>query len=528
MAIDLSSLSGATQLAKNMWGSENASTWSTTFSTPQGDYTFISEDAINKGIKVGDKPYVSSWFLNSDNLAGLKNAGQYVDLTDVKASGITAKDTWGNWVKDRLGQSPKGFIVPAGSVDFSSVGFMPSNGPVKGIAKAPTGELVYATSGGHGNSYITKEGEVHDPYITYESSLLGKWFGGLGESVAGAIRGIGDIVQELGPIGTIIGNAALPGLGTGLTVGTALGRGADPADVLKSVAISQGLSELGSAAAPEVDLNAATSGLQDVYGGNLPIEDIAAAFEPVVPEAVTVGAAIPTPDIVATPLPAIEPSVVQPDYFSADAGPLADTTVALDEAFVQDMSQGIEPVIPPENPFLAGMEETTAIEGAGVAGAENPTGTYEGGANYLSGMEETAATEGAGVAGADNPTGATTVLPTEAPSLTPQQAYQLLKLGAGLFGGAGALTMAAKGLAGGAGALGGLVGPSMSSIQAPTPFTGTYSGMNPYDAAYFQQVQQNYNRLFPTTPANVAGPLESWYQTKYVPDTTISNKLFGV
>jgi TorA maturation chaperone TorD len=72
------------------------------------------------------------------------------------------------------------------------------------------------------------------------------------------------------------------------------------------------------------------------------------------------------------------------------------------------------------------------------------------------------------------------------------------------------------------------MGSSMPSIQAPTPFTGTYSGMNPYDASYFQQVQQNYNRLFPTTPANVAGPLESWYQTKYVPDTTISNKLFGV
>ena len=330
----------------------------------------------------------------------------------------------------------------------------------------------------------------------------------------------------------VVANIALPGIGTAFSAINSIAQGADVGDVLKSVAINQGLSALGNAAAPEVDLNAATSGLQDVYGGNLPIEDIAAAFEPVVPEAVTVGAAIPTPDIVPTPLPAIEPSVVQPDYFSADAGPLADTTAVLDNAFVQDMSQGIEPVIPPENPFLAGMEETTATEGAGVASAKNPTGTYEGGANYLSGMEETAATEGAGVAGADNPTGTTVTVPESTQeatnNLTPKQIYQLLKLGAGLFGGAGALTAAAKGLTGGTGALGGLVGPSMPSIQAPTPFTGTYSGMNPYDAAYFQQVQQNYNRLFPTTPANVAGPLESWYQTKYIPDTTISNKLFGV
>lgn len=331
---------------------------------------------------------------------------------------------------------------------------------------------------------------------------------------SGGPTGFSQLATTLFPV---VANFALPGIGTAFSAINSIAQGADVGDVLKSVAINQGLSALGNAVmTPEVDLNAATSGLQDVYGGNLPIEDIAAAFEPVVPEGVTVGAAIPTPEIVATPLPAIESSVVQPDYFSVDAGPLADTT------------QDIESIIPPENPFLAGMEETTAIEGAGVAGAENPTGTYTGGANYLSGMEETTATEGAGVAGADNPTGTTVTVPDTVQeatkNLTPKQAYQLFKLGAGLFGGAGALTAAAQGLMGG-GTGGGM---AMPSIQAPTPFTGTYSGMNPYDAAYFQQVQQNYNRLFPTTPANVAGPLESWYQTKYVPDTTISNKLFGV
>lgn len=467
MAIDLSSLSGATQLAKNMWGSDNPSTWSTVFSTPQGDYTFISEDAINKGIKEGDNSLVSSWFLNPNNLAALKSAGEYVDLSNVKASGITSKDTWGSWVKDRLGQSPKGFIIPTGSVDFSSIGFMPSNGEVKGIAKSPTGELVYATTGGHGSSYITAAGEVHDPYTEYKSSLLGKWFGSLGENVAGAIRGVGDIVQELGPIGTIIGNAVAPGVGTGLTIGTALGRGADPADVLKSVAISQGLSAIGGAVAPDTtDLNAATAYLQNVYGGELPIEDVQAAFD------------VPSP--------------------------LADTTAALDTAFLQDMDQGIQPQVPAENPFLAGMEETTATEGAGVAGAENPTGTA-----------------------VTTPEPVQEPVQQQASNLTPQQLYNLLKVGAGLFGGGGAIAAAAKGLMGGSTGSAG-TGPTMPTIQAPTPFTGTYSGMNPYDAAYFQQVQQNYNRLFPTAPADVANPLQSWYQTQYKPDTTISNKLFGV
>jgi hypothetical protein len=331
---------------------------------------------------------------------------------------------------------------------------------------------------------------------------------------SGGPSGFSQLATTLFPV---VANFALPGIGTAFSAINSIAQGADVGDVLKSVAINQGLSALGNAVmTPEVDLNAATSDFQNVYGGNLPIEDIAAAFEPVVPEGVTVGAAIPTPETVATPLPAIESSVVQPDYFSVDAGPLADTT------------QDLESIIPPENPFLAGMEETTAIEGAGVAGAENPTGTYTGGANYLSGMEETTATEGAGVAGADNPTGTTVTVPDTVQeatkNLTPKQAYQLFRLGAGLFGGAGALTAAAQGLMGG-GTGGGM---AMPSIQAPTPFTGTYSGMNMNDPAYYQQVQQNYNRLFPTTPANVAGPLESWYQTKYVPDTTISNKLFGV
>lgn len=370
--------------------------------------------------------------------------------------------------------------------------------------------------------YGGTEGTLADIYVNIGSDNKVLPSGNINNLInirsSGGPTGFSQLATTLFPV---VANFALPGIGTAFSAINSIAQGADVGDVLKSVAINQGLSALGNAVmTPEVDLNAATSDFQNVYGGNLPIEDIAAAFEPVVPEGVTVGAAIPTPEIVATPLPAIESSVVQPDYFSVDAGPLADTT------------QDLESIIPPENPFLAGMEETTAIEGAGVAGAENPTGTYTGGANYLSGMEETAATEGAGVAGADNPTGTTVTVPDTVQeatkNLTPKQIYQLLKLGAGLFGGAGALTAAAKGLTGGAGALGGLVGPSMPSIQAPTPFTGTYSGMNMNDPAYYQQVQQNYNRLFPTTPANVAGPLESWYQTKYVPDTTISNKLFGV
>ena len=55
--------------------------------------------------------------------------------------------------------------------------------------------------------------------------------------------------------------------------------------------------------------------------------------------------------------------------------------------------------------------------------------------------------------------------------------------------------------------------------------TGTYSGMNFNSPEYYQQVQQNYNRLFPGSNINVAEPLQQWYDTKFTPVTT---KLFGV
>ena len=346
---------------------------------------------------------------------------------------------------------------------------------------------------------------------------------------SGGPSGFSQLATTLFPV---VANIALPGVGTAFSAINSIAQGADVGDVLKSVAVNQGLSALGSAAmSPEVDLNAATSDLQNVYGGNLPIEDVAAAFEPVVPEGVTVGSAIPTPDIGFTPLPTIEPSVVQPDYFSADAGPLADTTI--DDAFVQDMSQGIEqpsPLAATDTAFLQDMDQgiqpEVNLEGGdlGMTEAEAQNQYYE-----SIGIDPSTVTDTPAV----STTGDTPEIPSPEPiqetakSLTPQQLYNLFKIGAGLFGGAGAISAVAKNITGGTSS-NTPTSAILPTVKVPTPFTGTYSGMNPYDAAYFQQVQQNYNRLFPTAPTDVATPLQSWYQTQYKPDTTISNKLFGV
>ena len=337
---------------------------------------------------------------------------------------------------------------------------------------------------------------AYSPKIYQTGSNSGGFFGG--GAFGGFLNDLVQMAQETAPVW-------MPAVTSGLLSGAEGALGA---------AAESGGADL---------LNEATAGLQDVYGGALPIDQVAAGFETVAPEVVSVGSAIPTPEVTPTELAPMEPSVQQPDYFSADAGPLADTTATLDNAFVQDMSQGIEQAAPPEADFLKGMEKATAEEGAGVAGAESPTGTYDGGANYLSGMEETTATEGAGVAGAENPTGAISTVHSSLPDLTPNQIASILK-GIGMLGG---VTAAGK-------AIGGLTGtPSgaatgTQTITAPTPISGTLSAINPYNADYFQQVQQNYNRLFPTTPTDVATPLQNWYQTKFTPDTNISNKLFGV
>lgn len=66
--------------------------------------------------------------------------------------------------------------------------------------------------------------------------------GGLLGSVIGSF---GDIIKELGPVATIIGNGIMPGLGTALSVAAAIDEGANPADIAKTIAISEGLSQSG-------------------------------------------------------------------------------------------------------------------------------------------------------------------------------------------------------------------------------------------------------------------------------------------
>ena len=202
-------------------------------------------------------------------------------------------------------------------------------------------------------------------------------------------------------------------------------------------------------------------------------------------------------------------------------------------AFEQDINDVLDmPATPTPEPSI--FVDTTAPElpsGMDLA-ADSTPGT----ANTLEDITAALSGEGTAISGQDLAADATqgntledvstaltpTTTPTTEPkNLTADQLASLIKTGLGLFGG---VTAASK-------VLGGLTGGGTTPIAQPTPitpFTGTYSGLNLSNPEYFQQVQQNYNRLFPTTPANVQDPLQAWYSTKFVPDTSVTNKLFGV
>jgi hypothetical protein len=71
----------------------------------------------------------------------------------------------------------------------------------------------------------------------------------------------------------------------------------------------------------------------------------------------------------------------------------------------------------------------------------------------------------------------------------------------------------------------GLMGSAMSSPQQeqPVPAYQPASTMPTYSPEYFQQVQQGYDRLLPSMPADVATPLSQLYT-----QPSIVSKLFGV
>lgn len=79
------------------------------------------------------------------------------------------------------------------------------------------------------------------------------------------------------------------------------------------------------------------------------------------------------------------------------------------------------------------------------------------------------------------------------------------------------------------GLLGGALGAASMPSSAPVAQRPAYqpaSTMPQYSPEYFQQIQQRYNQILPSRPADVATPLSQWYNKPA--DSSVVSKLFGV
>jgi len=153
------------------------STYGVEFSANGQNYTFVPDSVISKGVQAGDNTFVMPWFLDQNNLKSLQKNAIPMDL---------AGQSWyGDYLKDTVGASTTGFLIPSNSLPFDSqMNVVPvSQGNITGMSKVGD-KLVYAqeNKNGQNSHYFTSDGVSHS--ITPGSSLLEDTFGGVGAGLS--------------------------------------------------------------------------------------------------------------------------------------------------------------------------------------------------------------------------------------------------------------------------------------------------------------------------------------------------------
>jgi len=230
----------------------DGTTYALDFTVDGTNYTFIPKNiASNGGVTAGDNTYLLPYFTSKENQASFAKAAIPFDLSS--NTGLS------NYLQNQ-GQQTTGFLVPSSSVSFdSNVRTQPTstlNGSLSGLKVDEKGDIVYGVSGGAGSRYLTTTGEVHDPRIEY-SSLLGKWFGGVGADVADFVNS--DIGKAALLAGSLYAGGAFGG-GSGATgAGALTGTDAALADLAASTPAFTGAGAATAAGAGAA--GAATGGL---------------------------------------------------------------------------------------------------------------------------------------------------------------------------------------------------------------------------------------------------------------------------
>ena len=218
--------------------SSRAQTFALRFNFNGNEYAFIPEDRIQKGWTDGGRYIYAPAFLNENNLKALATEGEYIDLSKaplVKSHFSNADDlnTYGDYLtKTEVGASPKGFLVPSAKMWewFSTTAKLdPKFGAITGLAKDPsTGELGYAATGG---------GNIQAPIA--KTSRVSYY-----EKPSGVLADFGRAIMDMPPIATFALDLVVPGLGTGISVGRAIGVG-DIEGAAKAYVIGQVVGQSG-------------------------------------------------------------------------------------------------------------------------------------------------------------------------------------------------------------------------------------------------------------------------------------------
>jgi len=263
----------------------------------------------------------------------------------------------------------------------------------------------------------------------------------------------------------------------------------------------------------------------DIAGGMVPEFASNAAYDAAMNQAVAAGTAgvapealpsifadttapyTPTTDFGLTPSYELAPPSI-PEGIQAPVinEPITVGTTPIDYSLNVPSQGGLQLPSMPSLPSMGGAQGLTAAVPGGTVGelGFTPTGASPVLGDPASFINNPAVTGQPTIPSAP----AAPSVPVE-PLMTEAQFASILKSLPGLLGGA----------------LGASVMPSASSATQ-LPAYQPASTMPQYSPEYFQQIQQRYNQIMPSRPADVVTPLSQWYNKPA--DSSVVTKLFGV
>jgi len=397
-------------------------------------YSFIPEDRIQKGWYADGQYNYSPAFLNENTIKSLATDAEYIDLSNAPVpegwanadSRVKSEDikTYGDYLsKSEVNASPKGFLVPSENIPnyFPSVSYLPPKfGAITGLARDPTtGELGYAATGG---------GNIQAPIA--KTNKISYY-----EKPSGVLADLGRAILDMPPVATFALNLVVPGLGTGIGVGRAIGLGdiegaakalvigeiIGQSGIAENVAASSGSAALGTAAAgtaggllagQSLEQAAATGAAQGALSGvaGTIAENQATKYleNLTTPDYLNAGPATTSADVMAT-FPETNPANF--------VGPPTDIDTTL-----LDLTTPANFVGPPTS------IDTSQLDLSNV-GPSTQTYTYEDGSTLT-------VDKSGGVVGYTDATETPYTGPVETPSdpLTKSQVEGLIKLGLGIYG----------------------------------------------------------------------------------------------